>query len=173
MLNAAARRRIVLVPPAFTLVAMTLAACGGNTSSSQAHGKVNVVTTISTFNSFVEAVGGLHVTVQSLVPVGGSPETYQPTPQNIATLAQANILVENGAGLEAWLDRTIRNAGSSNLRIVVGSEGLPVKNNNPHLWMDPQLAKQYVLKIRDALMITDPLHGNDYRANAARYNRKL
>ena len=152
---------------------VALAACGGNTSSTGAHKKVSVVTTISTFNSFVEAVGGSHVTVQSLVPVGGSPETYQPTPQNVATLAQANILVENGAGLEAWLDRTLRNAGSPNLRIVVGAEGLPVKNNNPHLWMDPQLAKKYVLKIRDALIVTDPLHGNEYRANAGRYIRQL
>jgi len=152
-----------------------LAACGGHTSpsSTSAHKKVAVVTTISTFNSFVEAVGGSHVTVQSLVPVGGSPETYQPTPQNVATLAQANILVENGAGLEAWLDRTVRNAGSPDLRIVVGADGLPVKNNNPHLWMDPQLAKRYVLKIRDALIVTDPLHGNDYRMNALRYNHQL
>lgn len=142
-------------------------------SAPAASGAVNVVTTISTFNSFVQAVGGSHVTVQSLVPIGASPETYQPTPQNVAVLARANILVENGAGLETWLARTISNAGSRSLRIVVGTDGLPIVHNNPHLWMDPQYAKHYVLLIRDALVKFDPAHAADYRANAARYNARL
>jgi ABC-type Zn uptake system ZnuABC Zn-binding protein ZnuA len=104
-----------------------------------------------------------------LVPVGASPEEYEPTPQDAATLSQARLLVENGAGLETWLAHTIANAGSPNLKIVVGSDGLKIDGLNPHVWMDPQNAKQYVFKIRDALITLDPSNARDYRAHATAY----
>jgi manganese/iron transport system substrate-binding protein len=136
-------------------------------------GKIAVVTTISTLNSFVEGVGGNLVTVQSIVPIGASPETYQPTPQDIATLSQAQLLVENGAGLETWLAKMLTNVGSSDMKTVVCADGLPIKGLNPHLWMDPVLAQQYVLKIRDGLIAVDPSHTKEYTANAESYNLKL
>jgi len=138
-----------------------------------AKGPIAVVTTISTLNSFVQGVGGNLVRVQSLVPVGASPETYQPTPQNVAMLSNARLLVENGAGLETWLQGLLDNAGASNMKPVVGSQGLPVIGHNPHLWMDPQYAKHYVERIRDALILIDPAHRAEYRHNAAAYNRRL
>jgi ABC-type Zn uptake system ZnuABC Zn-binding protein ZnuA len=136
-------------------------------------GKIHVATTISTLNSFVQGVGGEHVSVQNIVPVGASPETFQPAPQDVAAVADANVLVENGAGLETWLDRLLRDAGTRNLRVVVCADGLPVKNSNPHLWMDPVLAKRYVTKIRDSLIAIDPAHADDYRRNAASYDVRL
>ncbi len=135
--------------------------------------RIPVITTISTFNSLVEGVGGKLVSVKSLVPVGASPEEYQPTPQDVATLAQARLLVENGAGLETWLARTIANTQSKDLRVVVASDGLQVKYDNPHLWMDPQYAKHYVLAIRDALISLDPQHAAIYRSNARAYSARL
>ena len=166
--------RVSLTRFALFALALGLAACSGERTATQPNdGRIPVVTTISTFNSFVEAVGGNRVRVQSLVPVGASAETYQPTPQDVGTLSQAKLLVENGAGLEAWLDRTLRNARSSDLRVLVETDGMPVKNNNPHLWMNPQYAKTYVLKIRDQLSAIDPQHAYEYQKNATRYNATL
>jgi ABC-type Zn uptake system ZnuABC Zn-binding protein ZnuA len=132
-----------------------------------------VATTISTLNSFVQGVGGEYVSVKNIVPVGASPETFQPAPQDVTAVADANVLVENGAGLETWLDRLLRDAGTRNLRVVVCAAGLPVKNLNPHLWMDPVLAEHYVLKIRDALIAVDPAHAEAFRRNAVSYNVRL
>ncbi len=154
-------------------IALFVASCSGPASQKPANGVISVVTTISTFNSMVEAVGGEHVQVKSLVPVGASPEEYQPTPQDVATLSQAALLVENGAGLETWLGKTIANVKSSSLRTVVASDGLPVKNQNPHLWMDPIYAKHYVFAIRDALIEIDPQHAGEYHTNATRYAASL
>jgi manganese/iron transport system substrate-binding protein len=157
-------------------LAFGLSACGGGEkqeATSPSPGVINVVTTISTINSFVIGVGGERVHVTNIVPVGASPETFQPTPQDVATIAQAQLLVENGAGLETWLGRLLGNASSPNVRIVVCTDGMPVKNDNPHLWMDPQLAKRYVISIRDALIALDPSHANEYRSNTNRYNGKL
>ena len=135
-------------------------------------GVVRVVTTFSTLNSFVQGVGGTYVSVQNLVPVGASPETYQPAPQDAAVLAGAQLVVENGSGIEAWLQHTITDS-ATNARVLVLSQGLPHIGYNPHLWMDPVLARAYVAKIRDVLAQLDPAHAAQYRANARAYDARL
>lgn len=163
---------------AAALALTALAACSrpGAPKRPLLHGErapIAVVTTFSTLNSFVEAVGGKRVRVQNLVPIGVSPEDYQPTPQDIATLNGAQLLVENGAGIEAWLQRTIANVGNADLKIVVLSHGLPIKDKNPHLWMDPELAKSYVRRVRDALIEIDPRNRDYYMHNARLYFERL
>lgn len=167
------------------VLALGLAACAHRSPFDSAQGdswrtahggamhKIRVATTISTLNSFVQGVGAEYVIVKNIVPVGASPETFQPAPQDVATVADASVLVENGAGLETWLDRLLRDAGPRDLRVVVCADGLPVKNLNPHLWMDPELAKQYVAKIRDALIGIDPAHAEAFRRNASSYDARL
>ncbi|HTA54699.1 MAG TPA: metal ABC transporter substrate-binding protein [Candidatus Acidoferrales bacterium] len=149
-----------------------LTACA-RSSSGSTPGKVAVATTISTLNSFVQGAGGEYVSVKNIVPIGASPETFAPAPQDVATVADANLLVENGAGLETWLDRLLHDAGARDLHVVVATAGLPVKNSNPHLWMDPVLAQRYVLAVRDGLVAVDPAHADAYRRNAASYNARL
>ncbi len=138
-----------------------------------AGGPIHVLTTISTFNSFVTAVGGSHVSVSSMVPIGASPEDYQPTPADIARLHDADVLVENGLGLEVWLNRTVDNAKNPNLRVIVCTERLTPRANNPHLWMDPVRAVAYVRAIRDGLSARDPEHRDEYARNTAAYERRL
>lgn len=138
-----------------------------------AHRPIHVLSTISTLNAFVIAVGGANVVASSLVPIGAGPEDYQPTPSDIVRLHDADVLIENGAGLETWLRRTVDNASNLRLRIVTLSDGLPKKGNNPHLWMDPVAARAYVLKIRDALCSADRASCPMYTRNAAAYNRIL
>ncbi len=161
-------------------VALLVALVGGPadaataaTAAPAAAAPINVLTTITTFVSLAQAVGGARVRVTSLVPVGASPEDYQPTPSDIERLHAADVLFENGLGLEAWLARTIENAKNANLRIVVLSDGLPHIDSNPHLWMDPELARAYVRKMRDALAARDPAGREFYERNAALEDGKL
>ncbi|MBV9233925.1 MAG: zinc ABC transporter substrate-binding protein [Candidatus Eremiobacteraeota bacterium] len=160
--------------PVKCIAALALLASVGCAHARELRGdKIRVATTISTLNSFVQGVGGERVIVKNIVPVGASPETFQPAPQDVATVADAQLLVENGAGLESWLDRLLRDARSPKLRVVVESDGLPVKDLNPHLWMDPVLAERYVDKVWQALADLDPSHANVYRRNAFAYKRRL
>jgi ABC-type Zn uptake system ZnuABC Zn-binding protein ZnuA len=157
------------------LALAALAACSTSNEtrvSAIGPGPIRVATTISTLNSFVEGVGGAHVMVSSIVPIGASPETFQPTPQSVAMVSDARLLVENGAGLETWMKGLLENAQPT-AKIVDCSAGLPVKGSNPHLWMDPVYAKHYVARIRAALTALDPTHKADYARNAAAYDRKL
>ena len=157
---------------AAALALLLLAACSP-TSSARLPGPLRVVATTTTLASIAQGTVGNDVQVRSLVPIGVSPEDFQPTPEAIGALHDADVLIENGAGLEDWLGATIRNAGNPRLRIVVCTDGLPVVNGNPHLWMDPELARAYAAKIRDAVVAADEAHADAYRAAARGYDAQL
>jgi len=166
-------RCLSLIAAALVAALLAFAACSNATQQANLNVPIAVVTTFSTLNSFVEAVGGNRVRVHNLVPVGASPEEYLPSPQDVAALADAQLLVENGAGIETWLQRTIQNAGNAKLRVVVLSQGLRHIDANPHLWMDPVLARAYTNKVREALASLDPAHGAEYVRNTDAYKRQL
>jgi ABC-type Zn uptake system ZnuABC Zn-binding protein ZnuA len=152
------------------VLALLCAGCSGGANHGAPSGPGALATT-STLASLASGVTG--AAVPSLVPIGVSPEDYQPAPHDIEVLHAARVLVENGTGLEAWLDPTIRNAANARLVRVVCTDGLPVREGNPHLWMDPEFACAYVAKIRDALVSADPTNAEAYRTNAAAYDAKL
>lgn len=166
-------RVVVAVLSATLLCACSTAHNGGNLNAAGAKAPIPVVTTMSTLNSFVQAVGANRVTVRNLVPVGASPEDYQPTPADIAALRSAAVLVENGAGLETWLQRVLVGAKNPTVVRVVCSDGLPMKGANPHLWMDPMLAQRYVDKVRTVLVAVDPAHKAEYSTRAKQYKLRL
>lgn len=153
-----------------TILVLLVVGCSGGANQGAPSGPGALATT-STLASLASGVTG--AAVPSLVPIGVSPEDYQPAPHDIEVLHAARVLVENGTGLEAWLDATIRNAANAQLVRVICTEGLPVRDGNPHLWMDPEFARAYVTKIRDALVTADPAHADAYRTNAAAYDAKL
>jgi ABC-type Zn uptake system ZnuABC Zn-binding protein ZnuA len=156
---------------ALALVVLVLVGCAQATERSA--GPLRVVATTSTLASLAQGAAGSGIVVRSLVPVGVSPEDFQPSPDAIAALRDADVLVENGVGLEGWLESTIRNSGNPNLRIVVCGDGLPVVAGNPHLWMDPVFARAYVAKIGAALIVADGPHAGTYRKATAAYESQL
>jgi ABC-type Zn uptake system ZnuABC Zn-binding protein ZnuA len=151
---------------------LLLAACS-HAQSGRTAGPLRIVATTTTLASIARGALGSEVEVRSLVPVGVSPEDFQPSPDTVAALRAADVLIENGAGIDDWLQATIRNAGNPALRIVVCTAGLPVRDGNPHLWMDPELARAYAAKVRDAAAAADPPRAASYRAAAAAYDREL
>jgi len=159
---------------AVAALALALAGCGVHpTARPDADGRPHVMVTISTLASFARAIGGDRVVVETLVPVGASPEDYQPTPQDVARLHDASLLVENGLGLESWLDRTVAGARNPALRVVVCTDGLPAIEGNPHLWMDPELARRYAAAVARALAASDPRDGAYFARNARAQDRRL
>lgn len=156
---------------AAALLSLLLAAC--SQGSERRSGPLRILATTSTLASLARGAAGPDAEVRSLVPVGTSPEDYQPTPADIGALHDADVLIENGAGLEGWLEATLRNASNRHLTVVVCADGLPVVNGNPHLWMDPEHARAYVRKIGDALAAADAPHAAAYRAATKGYDAQL
>jgi len=168
-----------IVAPLLALM-LLLTACESRPPQGQPTGpqKLIVVTTLTVLADLIQQVGGDKVQVKALVPPGGEVHTYQPTPDDIKSVAQAKIVFYNGAHLEEWIDKTIRSAGKPNLPIVVLSEGLPLikesgNDPNPHLWLDVANAKAYVEKIRDGLSKMDGANAGYYADRAKSYLAQL
>ncbi len=153
-------------------------------------GKLKVYTTIYPLYDFAMHVGGAAAEVQYLVPPGVEPHEWEPAPRDLAKVAEGNVFIYCGAGLESWVEKAINNINNPNLIVVDTSEGIdlfyadhnhsghgPVKNGmemvDPHIWLDPINAKQMVNNIRDSLCKADPGNREYYETNAAGYNTNL
>ncbi|MBG1265030.1 metal ABC transporter solute-binding protein, Zn/Mn family [Nostoc sp. WHI] len=155
-------------------------------------GKTKVVTTFLPIYLFTKAVAGNVADVEILVPPGTEVHEYQATPKNVKAIATANVLVKNGLGFEEFLEDTVKNAQNSKLTEIDASKGIkPLNENspvvkvsqeekdhkhnegNPHVWLDPVLAKQQVINIRDGLIAADQTNKANYEANAAAYIKEL
>lgn len=165
---------------------LTGLACGSNTESD----RVTVVVTIFPLADFVKNVGGDRVEVTTLMEAGDSPHTWEPSPQQVKTIADARLMVINGAGLEFWTEKVIDAAASPDLAMVDTSifpriEGLLLTGDehdhgddsehgvNPHIWLDPVLAQRQVEAIAQGLVMVDPDGKTVYLENAAAYLAEL
>ncbi|MGB3683924.1 MAG: metal ABC transporter substrate-binding protein, partial [Rubrobacteraceae bacterium] len=151
------------------LLIFAAAGCGSVGGGQEVGGKVRVSATITVLQDLVEQVGGDRVEVSTIVPVGGSPETFQPSPSDARKISESRVVFQNGAGLEGWLDDLMQSAGGEDVRGVELARGLEVVDGNPHLWLDVSNAERYVEKIRDALIEADPEGADTYRTNAKEY----
>jgi zinc/manganese transport system substrate-binding protein len=142
----------------------------------QAEGRLNVVASFSILADFVKNVGADHVNVTSLVGANGDVHVYTPAPQDAKTIADAQLVVINGLGLEGWLPRLLQSSGSKAV-VVTASNGVsPLKLDSaadPHAWQSVDNAKIYVQNIRDALMRADAADADYFRQNAERYLAEL
>jgi ABC-type Zn uptake system ZnuABC Zn-binding protein ZnuA len=161
------------------MLVVSITACGPAPTSPS--GLVRVVTTTTVFGDMVASVGGNLVEVTSLVPKNGDVHTFEPKPADIRAVAQADLLVMNGLGLDDWLEKTIANAskkGTALLKLGVdlGVPLLPGEEpgtQNPHLWLDVKYARQYVDRIVVALQAADPAHSDRYQRQGAAYQARL
>jgi ABC-type Zn uptake system ZnuABC Zn-binding protein ZnuA len=187
--------------------AVLLAACGGGTAGlaspqpGQQSGdpsslgpvdlapgqKLQVVATTSIVRDVVTNVGGDLIDVQLLIPVGTDPHGFEPRPQDVTALAEADVIMANGAGLETFLNRLLESTGVT-YRVVQVSEGidlLPLDSHgagagahangemDPHTWTDPNNVMVWVGNIQAALSALDPAHAADYERNAVAYRAEL
>ena len=94
------------------VLALTIAMPIGSVTVAQDDDPIDVVVTFSVLADIVEQVGGEHVSVMSLVPVGGDAHTFDPSPNQVAAITDADLIVEAGADYEPWLDDLFEASGS-------------------------------------------------------------
>jgi ABC-type Zn uptake system ZnuABC Zn-binding protein ZnuA len=159
-------------------VALVVAGCSGaGTSSSPADDGIRVVATTTVFADIVRNVGGSCIVVDSIVPPGVGPEDYEPKPDDARRLVDAKLIVSNGGGLDAFLDKLLASNATNAPRLVLG-EGIPTIDvdgrPNPHFWLDPSLVRQhYVPAIESQLRAVAPACGATIAANAEAYAMQL
>lgn len=137
---------------------------------------IKVVATFSVLGDMVSQIGGDAVNVTVLVPPDGDAHSYQPRPSDLIAVREARVVVENGLGMEGWIDRLVRAAGG-HASIVVAAQGVHPRRMtedgrsipDPHAWQDLTNGLLYVSAIADGLSAADPDHATRYQQAADRY----
>jgi zinc transport system substrate-binding protein len=138
----------------------------------QQSSKINVVASFFPIYEFAKQVGGDRVNIMTLIPAGVEPHDYEPTIQQLQEAENADVVFFNGLGFEdSWIGR-INNDNlvdtSSLLNLSQGS-----KTRNPHVWLDPVLAKAQVQQVENALIEIDPNNKLYYQNNAMNFTGEL
>jgi len=163
------------------LICALVASCTRQPISTPASNLPTVMAVESFLADITRNVAGDRLTIETLIPLGVDPHAYQPTPQDAARISDANILVLNGANLEAFLDPILQNTGNQNQVIIKAANGLTPRpdpsgenpEGDPHYWLDPNNVIHYVENIRDGLSKVDPAGAALYSANASGYITEL
>jgi zinc/manganese transport system substrate-binding protein/manganese/iron transport system substrate-binding protein len=157
---------------------LLLAACSPGGSAGPTTGVLKVVATTTVFADIVRHVGGDRISVESIIPAGAGPEDYEPKPEDARKLAEADLIVSGGVGLDDFLNGLVDAAGEASVPRLVLGDGIPVitvdGEPNPHFWLDPTLVvDHYLPAISAKLTELDGPGGAAYTANAATYAGRL
>ncbi len=191
--------RAAWIAPLAAVLGVGLCSCE-SASRREAGGRLRVFVSIQPQAYFVERVGGPHVEVGVLVPPGQSPHAYEPTPQQVAGLAEAKVYFRIGLAFEDTLLRRIAPM-MKGLKVVDTREGITLRKMteaeghseedghkgepaamhegeapgtlDPHTWLSPRLAKVQAHTIGRALAALDPPHAADYERNLKAFEADL
>jgi zinc transport system substrate-binding protein len=167
-----------------TIATSTLSGCGPRTNQEVGEG-LDVTVSIAPQQYFVERIGGERVRVNVMVEPGNSPATYEPKPEQLKALSDAEAYFSIGVPFEnSWLDRI--SAANPEMVVVDTAEGierLPLATHShdedeeergeghaegapdPHIWLSPELVKVQARNVHAALAELNPAHEDEYTAN--------
>lgn len=104
-------------------------------------------------------------------PITGCLHDYQLTPANLKTLAMADVFIANGAGMETFIEKAVKQ--SPHLKVIEASRGIKLMDDNPHVWVSVSGAMAETENIAQGLAAADPAHATAYEKNAASYVARL
>lgn len=162
--------------------------------------KIKVAASIFPLADIARNVGGDLVEVDVLIPAGASPHVFEPTPEAFRKFAQTRLFVMVGAGLEFWAQKLITATTGEDLVVVRAIDGVHLlrvnehhralqehqaedheipregdehQGGNPHVWLDPLVAKSLAQRIALALIELSPEHAEELRQRLGSYLEKL
>jgi len=168
--------KAALAPLVLGLAACLVPAAQGDS------GPLRVVTLGTVLAEIARGVGGSEATVVNLVEPGVDPHTYNPSPADMRTLIDADIVLASGMGLEAYLDRLVAGVGTRG-RVVAVGDSLPVVIStplagrgfeaDPHWWHSIDDVAAAADLVRSEFSRARPASADAFARNALAYRRRL
>ncbi|MDN6537431.1 MAG: zinc ABC transporter substrate-binding protein [Corynebacterium variabile] len=158
------------------LTAVAVTAAGLAACSTDGKDSPQVLATFTILADIASEVAGDALTVESLTRPGAEIHGYDPTPGDIRSAADADIILANGLNLEKWLDKLMTDSEATRVTVTDGITPIPVEGTdepNPHAWMSPTLAADYVDTIAEAFIDYAPDDADTFRDNAGNYKKQL
>ncbi|MCI8660358.1 MAG: zinc ABC transporter substrate-binding protein [Lachnospiraceae bacterium] len=154
--------------------------------------KKKVVVTLFPYYDFVRQIAGDNVELTLVIPAGMDSHSFEPTPADMRTIQNADILICNGGGMEHWLSQVLEATDTSHMRIVTMMdyvdvveeelvEGMEVEDHehhgeteyDEHIWTSPVNAMKLASVIGQLLEEQDPAHGQEYQERTRAFLEEL
>jgi zinc transport system substrate-binding protein len=141
--------------------------------------KLQAIASFYPLYEFAQQVGQDKINVQLLVPEGVEPHDWEPTIQDVQLIQKSDFIIINGFGFENWVESLGEmnyqgNVIDSSKKIIKqNDEKSALFNNDPHIWLNPILAKTQVQTIADEFSKSDPQNKKFYQKNAQNYMIEL
>ena len=154
-------RRLALVPAVLALFATPAVAAG----------PIHVVAAENFYGDLAAQIGGSHVTVTSILSnPDADPHLFESSASTARTVADAQIVLYNGADYDPWMDKLLSAAPTGDRAIIVAAALTGHKSgDNPHLWYEPPTFPAVATALAAELSKRDPADAADYAANLQKF----
>jgi zinc/manganese transport system substrate-binding protein len=152
------------------------ASCGTGSNASRDPDRVAVVAAENFYGDIVSQLGGSYVDVTSILSdPQADPHLYEPGTANAAAVADARLVIENGLGYDAFIDRLLAAAPSGDRKVVKVSDVLHISEAgaNPHIWYDVPKVPAIAAAITDALIAVGPSHRAYFQGRLSAFDASL
>jgi len=160
-------------------LALTLVGCADSGEGAEGDERPVVLTTFTVLADIAENVAGGELRVESITKAGAEIHGYEPTPGDIRRASEADLILDNGLGLEAWFAQFVNDLDVPHVIVSEGVETIDITDDayagkpNPHAWMSPLNVQVYVDNMVDAFSELDPNGAAEYAANGDAYKQQL
>lgn len=160
-------------------VLVALSACSSSAPSSSPVGACpvaarRIVVSVDQWRELVTRLAGDCARVTTVLTTTADPHDFEPTPSDIARLSDADLLVKNGLGYDAWTDQSLAVLDHRPTVVDVGrTVGLRPGAANPHRWYRPSDVHLVATAITNELSRRDPLARTYFRNRLTRWNASL
>ena len=140
-----------------------------------ADGKIAVVAAENFYGDVARQIGGDRVAVASIINnPDQDPHLFEATPGIVRQIADARIVIFNGADYDPWMDKLLKTAPRPDRKVINAAELVHKKvGDNPHLWYEPATMPAVAKATAAALSAADPAGKEGYVARLATFLASL
>jgi zinc transport system substrate-binding protein len=185
-------KKYIAIALAALLAGTALAGCAAKSKPADngSTDKLSVVATIFAPYDFARQVAGDGADITMLLPPASESHSFEPTPQDIITIQNADVFLYVGGESDDWVNKVLDSMDTSKMKIVTLMDCVEVveeevvegmqeedeeeaESGGPeydeHVWTSPRNAKLIVQKLSDTFCEVDAESADTYRANTAAY----
>lgn len=153
------------------LSSLFLILCGCTRTEIIPNGKPKIYTSFYALYDFTNKIGGDKINLKNIMPPAVEPHDWEISTQDIVDLENADALIYNGSGLENWIDK-VKNTLQNQIEYIDLTKDMQIKND-PHVWLNPLLAKKQFKKIYKSLSKIDVQNQNYYKENYLAVSKQI
>ncbi|MDR9755940.1 MAG: metal ABC transporter substrate-binding protein [Thermacetogeniaceae bacterium] len=180
----------------FIFVVVLLSGCQqAETTAEDGESKLQVAVTIYPLAEFARGIVGDRAAVTQIIPPGSEPHHWEPAPSDMKTIYETDVFIYHGAGMEIWVEKILPELKGQKVKVIKATEGLPLLSFaeeeqlgvtnflranrseglqdgehegefDPHVWLDPVLAKDIVSFMAEEIAAVDSENADYYLHNA-------